>query len=160
MDLPVRIIQLIRSYTSNTHFKVHANHQTSSIRPITAGVPRGLVLGPVLYSLHVNDIPKPVDHRIINVMYAYNTVIMAKSLNIQILGKLLQNHLDLVGGYLVERGLKVNVDSLHPQNQNHSVQNHPIQHGTGLVLANQIPRDHPRQEPVLSPPYPKYDSCS
>ena len=110
MDLPVRIIQLIHSYTSNRHFKVHANHQTSSIRPITAGVPQGSALGPVLYSLYINDIPKPVDHRVTNALYADDTAIMVKSLNVQILGKLLQNHLNLLDEYFLEYGLKVNVD--------------------------------------------------
>ena len=35
---------------------------------------------------------------------------MAKSLNVQILGKLLQNHLNLLDEYFLEYGLKVNVD--------------------------------------------------
>jgi Reverse transcriptase (RNA-dependent DNA polymerase). len=56
MKFLIRPIQLVNSYTHNRIYYVQANHQTSTTRPITAGVPQGSVFGPFLFSLCIGCI--------------------------------------------------------------------------------------------------------
>ena len=79
LKFPTKIIKIISSYFTKRHFYVTCNGQDSTSRPVRAGVPQGSALGPVLFILYINDIPKPQDPRIINSIYADDTTILATS---------------------------------------------------------------------------------
>ena len=110
MKFPIRFTQLVKSYTHNRTYYIHANQQSSTTRHITAGVAQGSALRPVLFSLYINSIPTLTDSRISNVLYADDTAIATTSHGTNIIAKLLQNHLDQLDEYFKNSGLRVNVD--------------------------------------------------
>ena len=58
MKIPPQIISWIFDFLQNRTFSVKINEIFSSKYPITAGVPKGAVLSPILFSIFINDIPK------------------------------------------------------------------------------------------------------
>ena len=101
LDLPVRLIQLIRNYLSHKTFYVHCNNVSSSRHPITAGVPQGSALGLFLFSLYINNISKFTDHRIFNDLYVDDAAVVATSPSTDVLQNILQPHLDRLYGFFL-----------------------------------------------------------
>ena len=108
MKFPHKLIKMIQSYLSNRSFQVCSNGITSSRRAVRAGVPQGSALGPVLFTLYINDIPKPTDRRVFNSIYADDTAIIATSRSPELLSQLLQEQTSKITNYYREWGLSVN----------------------------------------------------
>ena len=65
----------IKAFLSGRQQQVIANKQHSSWKPVRSGVPQGSVLGPVLFSLFVNDVPTITDNKV--TMFADDTKLHA-----------------------------------------------------------------------------------
>ena len=93
--------QWFKSYLGNRSQCVILNNVTSSTLAITYGVPQGSVLGPILFSLYINEIADILTCNV--VLHADDTVILHE--NIQIL----QNNLNKIVNWCNDNQLTINV---------------------------------------------------
>jgi len=88
---------LIRDYLTNRKQYTEITGKTSSITPITCGVPQGSILGPLLFLLYINDIQNiPIESEILS--FADDTTLFITGKNIQNL----QNKANMESKHLYE----------------------------------------------------------
>jgi hypothetical protein len=73
--LPLNYYLILNSYLHNRHFQVKVEDSYTDLLPVNAGVPQGIVLGPLLYLPYTDDLPTSPDATIAT--FADYTVILA-----------------------------------------------------------------------------------
>ena len=101
LGLDIEIINWFKSYLGGRRQCVVLNNKTSTVLPITYGVPQGSILGPILFSLYINEIPSKINCGI--VLYADDTVIYHDDVNV------LQHNLTLFSDWCDDNLLTINV---------------------------------------------------
>jgi Reverse transcriptase (RNA-dependent DNA polymerase) len=107
LNFPPYIIHMIKSYLSKRTFEVHLLNAISSTRPIKAGVPQGSILGPTLFNLYINDMPRSPHTEI--ALYADDTAIIAQSLHGKQACQYLEEALNDLEDWYEDWRIKVNV---------------------------------------------------
>ncbi|CAM1302576.1 Uncharacterised protein r2_g1254 [Pycnogonum litorale] len=100
-------INLIRSYLNNRIQFCSVNGIESSTLPLCCGVPQGSVLGPLLFSIYINDLNSVVDHHLF--LYADDAVILVNSPNLNNIENSLSYSLYSLNQWFLKNKL-----SLHP----------------------------------------------
>lgn len=105
-NFPIHLLKIIHSFLTDWHFKVPVGYDLSSPRLITTGVPQGLVLGPVLLNLYINDIPNNPKTKL--AIFADDTAIFWTSWSSLYLKKYLQDHLNSILKYFLDWKIGIN----------------------------------------------------
>ena len=84
-----------QSYLSNRKQQVHANGVASDTRFISTGVPQGSILGPLLFTIFINDLPKSSTFFSTR-LYADDTSLTASGSDLTSLLREINNHLPAV----------------------------------------------------------------
>ncbi|GFT72107.1 probable RNA-directed DNA polymerase from transposon BS [Trichonephila clavipes] len=101
-----QILKIIHSYLNSREFRVRVENCLSSPRPVKSGIPQGSLLGPRLFNLYINDIPKADNVHL--AMYADDTAIISQhTYNFKIIERL-QNYITRLQLWLVAWKIKVN----------------------------------------------------
>ena len=105
-QFPENIIYIIASYLHNRIFQVKVENKFSSPRRISAGVPQGSVLAPLLYNIYTSDLPNHNQCQI--AQYADDTVIYYKHFSIINSTNTVQTHLHKLTQWCTKWRVKIN----------------------------------------------------
>ena len=102
-------IKWFRSYLSNRQQSVQIKNELSETSSITIGVPQGSILGPLLFTVFINDLPNAVSNGRID-MYADDTTLSVCSTKIdEIEAKLTDDMKDIIK-WINKNKLALNID--------------------------------------------------
>ena len=76
------ILRLIFDYLTSRKQQCRINSKYSSLLDITSGVPRGSVLGPLLFSIYMNDLTVFVENSQL-CSFAYDNALFASDLKLE-----------------------------------------------------------------------------
>lgn len=100
------MIKLLHSYLEDRFFFVQINNGKSTLRLIKTGLPQGSVLGPLLFLIFINDIPRRDQTSL--TLFAGDAAILAACTKPDRLRKLLQDHLTILAGFFASWKIKLN----------------------------------------------------
>lgn len=104
--LPHNYFAILKSYLQDRHYLVRYKDATTNIHPISAGVPQGSVLGPVLYLIFTADLPTSKD--VITATYADDTAVLTAHHNSTFASQHLQVNLDKIQMWLAKWRMRIN----------------------------------------------------
>lgn len=106
-NVPGYLVKMVRNYLSNRTFQVHLSGVKSDVMAITAGVPQGSLLGPMLYNLYTSDVPQ-LPAGCILALYADDSAIIANGRTPKDYRSRLQRGVTAYVTYLTSWKIKVN----------------------------------------------------
>lgn len=102
-----RALDIFKSYLSNRKQFVQINNYKSDVLDINYGVPQGSILGPLLFSIYINDITKSNLEGDVR-LYADDTCILYVHKNLNIITDTMQNDLQKLDIWLKNNKLSLN----------------------------------------------------
>ena len=108
LDLPTKMTRWLSDFLVGRLIQVNVNNFFSSQINPKAGVPQGSVLSPLLFLIHVNDLPPPHHKQNSLSQFADDTAQWAFSRNVRIAAKLLQQDLLKLAMWCAKWRIKLN----------------------------------------------------
>ena len=102
-------IMWFKSYLKNRKQCVRVINATSEYRDYNIGVPQGSILGPLLFSMYVNDLPNVCPPDVMCQMYADDVVLYVHAESQKQAARKLTDTMDLVSKWIVKSCLHLNV---------------------------------------------------
>ena len=97
---------MISSYLANRYQFTSVNSQKSDKNIIDYGVPQGSILGPILFLLYINDLPKSSNLK--TLLFADDTALFASSNILCLIRKNCQCRSQKIENWLLENKLSLN----------------------------------------------------
>jgi hypothetical protein len=94
LSVPHGLYNVLKSYLNGRVFSVRVGDTRSPLRSLTAGVPQGSLLSPLLFAIYMSDVPLPSDPHTRIALYADDTTVYSSSKSPALLCKHLQRYLD------------------------------------------------------------------
>lgn len=104
------VITIITSYLSGRTFQIIINDEKSTTRHAKAGVLQGSILGSTLYNLYTVDLPNFYHSKI--ALYADDTALYTKSININLALKHLQQDLNILINWMKKCTIRINTNKI------------------------------------------------
>ena len=101
-----------REYLSGRKQQVSVNGVKSSWNEVKLGVPQGSILGPLLFTMFVNDLPDVLDSCSVN-LYADDTMIYYSHRDPQQVKEVLERELEAIMMWIQQNHLRMNVAKTH-----------------------------------------------
>lgn len=108
LKFPPYLIKIIRHYLTDRTFQAQIGSTMSGVRNIEAGVPQGSILGPFLFCIYINDMPKNIPG-ITYALYADDTALLCSSWNARHAFSRLQLALDELENWYTLWRIRINV---------------------------------------------------
>ena len=104
-------LELFRSYLTDRKQYVALGNCNSPLRPVTHGVPQGSNLGPILFLIYINDLPK-ASNFFKYVMFADDSTLSCTipKHDLPTISNIINTELDLVGGWLNANKISLNIE--------------------------------------------------
>ena len=108
-NLSSNVLSWLQSYLSGRTQCVRIKDKMSPLRTCTLGVPQGSVLGPLLFSLYINDLPS-ICMDMETLMYADDTVIFTHGKDVETVANKLTAAMERVAEWLSDSCLTLNTE--------------------------------------------------
>ena len=102
-------LNFFRSFLHNRQQRVHLNGNISTYGTLKTGVPQGSVLGPLLFSLFINDLPLHLsDKKVVCTMFADDTTLFTSGNSTDTVANTLQNSLNELSCWCLSNHMVLN----------------------------------------------------
>ena len=102
-----KVLDLLKSYLEDRHQYIHSEGITSRKAKVSTGVPQGSILGPLLFLIHINDLYKATNLKVVN--FADDTLLYHQTETCDGLKTYLDKELMQINNWMDSNSLKLNV---------------------------------------------------